>query len=204
MRGRPRLSAAFERLRFGPARTLNVRDSLPTGQEAAYRVEQWLRTKQLERPGELLIITGRGASSVDGIGVVREAVARALRRLTRLGVVATHKEHTAGAFVVTVAPLRALLEAPSRDRTDKPRSALTTRGAAVAGLASDTQERLRGLAVRALETLGIRDPEEAMVDAEMARQFSVLARGIPAGQAVDAWLQAAADEALRELDDGGF
>ena len=58
---------------FGPLRTLNVRASKLTGQDSAARVEAWLRSKQVELTGEVLVITGRGAGSLDGIPVVKEA-----------------------------------------------------------------------------------------------------------------------------------
>lgn len=203
MTGPPRLASAFERLRFGAARTLNVRASLPTGSEATRRVEQWLRTKQVEQPGELLIITGRGAGSVDGVAVVREAVQRTLRRLMHQGVVASHQEHTAGSFVVTVAPIRSLLEAPARARARHRAPGRQPPAGSIAGLASASQERLRTLALRSLESLGVRDADDRMIAAEAERQFSLLARGAPPGAAADAWIQDAAARALREYDDHG-
>lgn len=194
-----RLASAFERLRFGPARTLNVRDARPTGSEAARRVEQWLRLKQVEGPGALLVITGRGAGSAGGVAVVREAVTRTLRRLARQGVVASFQEHTAGSYVVTVAPLRALIEAPARARYPAADAGRPRRP--IRGLAPASQERLRTLARRALESLGVRDPGDRMIDDEAERQFSLLAAGAPPGASADAWIQAAAGRALREYDD---
>lgn len=197
----PRLASAFERLRFGPTRTLNVRDTRPTGGEAARRVEQWLRLKQVEGPGALLVITGRGAGSAEGVAVVRDAVARTLRRLARQGVVAAIQEQTAGSFVVTVAPLRALFEAPTRTRARHraPGTAPATRP--ITGLAPASQERLRALARRALEALGVRDAADRMIDDEAERQFSLLAAGAPPGVSADVWIQAAAARAIRDYDD---
>src|SRR5258705_116075 len=43
------LQRAFDEARFGAARTLNLRESLPTGAEAARRVESWLRQHQVQQ-----------------------------------------------------------------------------------------------------------------------------------------------------------
>lgn len=196
-----RATSGLERLRFGAARTLNLRDGLPTGADAARRVEQWLRAKQVEAPGEVLIITGRGANSVDGIAVVREAVARTLRLLRRKGVITGFRDHTAGSFVVTLAPLRMLFDVPARHRLQP--SAHREGPVPVAGLDAETLARLRTLAARALESLGVRVPTASMVDAEAQRQFSLLARSVPPGEALPPWLHAAIERALLEYDDAG-
>ena len=94
------LQQAFDEVRFGATRTLNLRASLPTGAEAARRVDVWLRQHQMQQSGELLIITGRGNNSEDGISVVREATLRVFHELHRKGVVQEFVEHTAGSFVV--------------------------------------------------------------------------------------------------------
>lgn len=190
--------SVFDRLRFGAGRTLNLRDGLPTGAEAATRVEQWLRQKQVERPGEVLVITGRGANSERGVPVVREAVARVLRALRRKGVVADAREHGPGAFIVTLAPLRAMLDAPARHRTSAPPPAAP---AVVHGLEPETATLLRRLAMASLDSLGIQGPQPALVEAEMARQFSVLVSALPAGSASDAWLRTAIARALDEYLD---
>jgi len=39
----PHIQKAFDELRFGPLRTLNLRESLPTAQEARDRTERWNR-----------------------------------------------------------------------------------------------------------------------------------------------------------------
>ena len=41
------LQRAFDEVRFGATRTLNLRESLPTGAEAARRLEAWLRQHQV-------------------------------------------------------------------------------------------------------------------------------------------------------------
>ncbi|HEX7122033.1 MAG TPA: Smr/MutS family protein [Gemmatimonadaceae bacterium] len=195
---RPRSSpSAFERLRFGATRTLNLREGLPSAADAALRLEQWLRTKQLEQPGEVLVITGRGAHSDGGIPVVRETVVRVLRALRRKGVVAQSREQGPGAFIVTLAPLRALLDAPARHRVSvrppPPRQV-------VRGLAPATDALLRRLAITALDSLGVVRPDASLVEAEMQRQFSLLAAALPPGQSPDEWLTAAITRALDEYD----
>ncbi|MGH7709758.1 MAG: hypothetical protein ACREOG_00650, partial [Gemmatimonadaceae bacterium] len=58
------LYRAFDEAQFGEARTLNLRDGLPSGADAAARADAWLRLKQVEGVREVLVITGRGANSV--------------------------------------------------------------------------------------------------------------------------------------------
>src|SRR5512142_2544312 len=89
------LRQAFDEVRFGPSRTLNLRETLPTAAAATTRTESWLRQQQVERAGEVLIVTGRGNHSPEGVSVVRESVIRLLHSLKRRGVVAEHHEHTA-------------------------------------------------------------------------------------------------------------
>ena len=68
------LRQAFDEVRFGAQRTLNLRESLPTAEDAVARAESWLRQRQVDRADEVLIITGRGNQSEGGISVVREAL----------------------------------------------------------------------------------------------------------------------------------
>jgi hypothetical protein len=91
---RSRQPTSLERVRFGSLRTLNVRARMLTGVESAARVEAWLRSKQVELSGEVLVITGRGAGSLGGIPVIKEATRRMLNRLRRLGVVESYGEDT--------------------------------------------------------------------------------------------------------------
>src|ERR1700712_2432142 len=109
------LRQAFDEVRFGAQRTLNLRESFPTASVAAVRAESWLRPQQMERADEVLIITGRGNNSEGGVSVVREAVIRLLHTLKRKGVVSGHEEHTKGSFVVNLAPVSALWDAPKRN-----------------------------------------------------------------------------------------
>ena len=198
MGGGSNLRGALERLRFGPLRTLNVRAGQLSGAEAARRVDRWLRSKQVELTGEVHIITGRGAGSPGGIPVVRDASLRTLRSLVRQGVIRDVRADTAGSFIVRLAPLRALLEAPARRRTETPPP--PHRAETILGLETDTRVALRTLAVRALESLGV-GIDDALVTAEMERQFTVLVRAAPTGPSPDRWLRAAMDRALLEYND---
>src|SRR4051812_26197905 len=88
------LRQAFDEVRFGAERTLNLRESLPTAAEATTRAEAWLRQQQVQQSGDVLVITGRGNNSPTGMSPVREAVIRLLHSLKRRGVVSGHQEHT--------------------------------------------------------------------------------------------------------------
>ena len=116
------LQQAFDEARFGASRTLNLRESLPTRGRGDDAHRSWLRQQQVDRADEVLIITGRGNNSDDGVSVVREAVIRLLHALKRRGVVDGHEEHTPGSFVVTLAPVSALWESPKRNRGPRRRA----------------------------------------------------------------------------------
>lgn len=203
MRRRPAVQQAFDEARFGATRILNVREPLLSGAEAVRRAEGWLRAKQVERAEEVLVITGRGAGSVGQVAVVREAVRTLLNRLRRQGVVTEIREHTAGSFAVTLAPLRALFEAPRRTRDgDAGRRQSSPGSAAVlAGLAPDTLDLLRRLAAHSLDSLGMPAPDEGFLVAEMGRKFSLLARAA-GGQLTEESLRAALTRALLEYEEG--
>jgi hypothetical protein len=192
--------APLERLRFGAVRTLNVRVGLLSGADASARVESWLRSKQVELRGDVLIITGRGKGSVGGIPVVREATRKTLGRLRRLGVVESFGEDTPGSFVVTLAPLRALLEAPARRRMPSARASVSSREGVV-GLRAQTRDQLRRLATHALYALGIPDASEEMITAEMGRQFSILVKTAQRSREMSSWLDTAITRAIREYED---
>jgi hypothetical protein len=167
------LRQAFDEVRFGAQRTLNLRESLPTAHVAVTRAEAWLRQQQVERADEVLTITGRGNQSEGGVSVVRQSVVALLHTLKRRGVVAGHAEHTQGSFVVTLAPVSALWESPARNRG---------RGVApppptppsLDDLDDDTKVLLRNLAERALEGLGIKDTA-TFLQGEMLKQFGAIA-----------------------------
>lgn len=170
------LKQAFDEARFGTQRTLNLRESLPTADQAAKRAESWLRQAQVARAGEVLIITGRGRGSDGGVSVVREAVNALLHVLRRRGVVRDFREHTAGSFVVTLAPIAELWEAPRRKR-DRGQQPPPDHAPSLKGLDHETRALLRNLAERALEGLGVKDTEE-FIESEMLRQFSAIAASI--------------------------
>lgn len=199
------LQQAFDEARFGAERTLNLRASLPTAVEATRRTELWLRERQMARAGEVLVITGRGAGSEGGVAVVRDAVLRLLPQLRKTGVLREWREHTAGSFVVTLAPVTALFEAAQRS----PRRAsgpipVIVQPDALRGLEAETLALLRRLAERALDALGVQVRPPAMIEDEMLRQFGRLSAGVPddaAGR--EARLRAAMQAAMDEFDELG-
>lgn len=193
----PAVAAAFDVLRFGRENTLDLRSSLPSGADAARRAELFLRQRQMDSAHEVLVITGRGNQSADGVPVVRPAVAAVLARLRRQGVVTGWQEHTPGSFAITPAPITALLEAPRRRRD--PAGPVVTDPAGLAGLALATRQTLRALAIRSLQALGA-PVDESFVHDEMQRQFSALGASIPDGPNRETRLRVAAETALDELD----
>ncbi len=192
------LHQAFDDARFGPSRTLNLRNALPTARQAVVRTEAWLRERQASRAGELLIITGRGNKSDGGVSPVRTAIVRLLASLRRRGIVASVAEHTPGSFVVTPAPLSALREAARRQR--EPNAAALADPVALAALEPATRLILRHVAQRALEALGVTDPTR-FLQREMLEQFSLVAPGIPDGPDREARLRAALEALLLDYDD---
>lgn len=189
---------ALDELRFGTPNILNLRASLPGVNEAERRTESWLRERQVARAAEVLVITGRGNGSVDGISVVREAVARLFVRLRRGGVVAAWGEHTPGSFVVELAPFLALRDAPRR-RGRTP-SLLAPDPDSLAGLEPGTRALLRDLATRSLEQLGVQ-AASAFIQREMLQQFALVAAGVPEGPEREARLRSAISHAIREYED---
>jgi hypothetical protein len=167
------LRQAFDEARFGDRRTLNLRESRPTPQEAIVRAEAWLRQQQIDRAEEVLVITGRGNQSDGGVSVVREAIVRLLHVLKRRGVLAGHEEHTPGSFVVMLAPVSALWESPKRNGgrgvAPPPKTPPS-----LDDLDDDSRLMLRNLAERALEGLGVKDTHE-FLQGEMLRQFGAIA-----------------------------
>ena len=188
------LRQAFDEARFGPKRTLNLREWLPTPEAAVARAEPWLRQRQVEGVEEVLIITGRGNQSAAGFSVVRQAALRLLHSLKRRGVVAGHAEHTPGSFVVMLAPVSALWESPKRRREAAAPAAPPT-PPSLEDLDEDTRRMLRDLAERALEGLGIKDTA-AFLRGEMLRQFSAVASTIGDVPARESKLRAALRAAL--------
>jgi hypothetical protein len=192
------LQQAFDEVRFGAARTLNLRTSLPTGSEAASRLERWLRQHQVQQSGEVLVITGRGNNSESGIAVVREASIRVFHEMRRKAVIEAFAEHTAGSFVVTLAPMKAMLQAAGRRReqTPMPRPASPP---TLEALADETRQLLRALAERSLDALGVRDRTPFM-EIEMLRLFGTLAVTVPEGPDRERRLRTAIRSAMSDYD----
>jgi hypothetical protein len=189
----------LDEVHFGRDRILNLRVSLPTGAEAARRVDAWLRERQAANAGEVLVITGRGRGSLDGVPVVREAIVRLLPALRRSGVVVDAREHTAGSFVVRLAPLHALVEAPRRRHRSPHVAPPDPHG--LEGLDRDTRALIRRLATAALAALGVRDASDAFVADEMVRQFSTLAATLPDAGDRDRSLRTILERAMREYEE---
>lgn len=169
------LRQAFDEARFGSARTLNLREWLPTAAEAATRAEAWLRQQQVDRAEEVLIITGRGNQSHGGVSRVREAVIRVLDALERRGVVAGHHEHTPGSLVVSLAPVSALSESSPRTKRRDPQPPPSP--PSLSDLDEESRALLRNLAERELEGLGVKDTS-AYLEGEMLKQFGTIAAKI--------------------------
>ena len=198
IRGFSGLQQAFDEVRFGAERTLNLRASLPTGAEAARRVERWLREQQVQRADELLVITGRGNNSEGGVSVVREAAIRVFHELRRKGVVESFVEHTAGSFVVKVAPMSALHAAANRGR-EEPTTAPPISPPSLEALESETRTLLRALAERSLDAVGVRE-RGPFLEGEMLRLFGVLGASAGTGADRDRQLRVAIEQAIAELD----
>ena len=93
-----------------------------------------------------------------------------------------------------------LLEAPRRKRDRGAKAALRPDPKALAALDASTLSLLRRLAIRSLESLGVRDTEK-YVEAEMLSKFYSLAGGIAAGADGEARLREAISLALEQLDE---
>lgn len=192
------LQQAFDEVRFGAARTLNLRESLPTGSEAARRVDSWLRQQQVQQSDELLIITGRGNNSENGVSVVREAAMRVLNELRRKGVVRDFAEHTPGSFVVTLAPMKAMFDAATRRGEPEVLPPPAT-PPTLTELDPRTRQHLRTLAERSLDALGVHE-RGPFIETEMLRLFGILAGSTNEGPDREAQLRAAIDRAMTEFD----
>ena len=192
------LQQAFDELRFGAARTLNLRSSMPTGREAGTRLNQWLRQHQVQKSGDVLVITGRGNGSEGGIAVVREASMRVFHELRRKGVIAGFTEHTPGSFVVDLAPMSDMLDAGKRRREQTPLPA-PAEPPTLAALRDDTRTMLRSLAEHSLDALGMKD-RDPFVEGEMLRLFGSLAATVPDGPERERGLREAIESAMSEYD----
>jgi hypothetical protein len=189
---------ALDEAHFGQKNTLNLRESLPSAADARFRAEAWLRERQISKAGEVLVITGRGNQSPNGVSPVREAIVSLLPLLRRRGVVSEWREHSPGSFVVRLGSITSLLDAPRRKR-DETSTSQVSNPKSLEGLESSTLLLLRRLAVRSLESLGIREPA-AFVEAEMQSKFNSLAGGITPGPEGESRLRGAISTALDHLD----
>jgi hypothetical protein len=191
------LQQAFDEVRFGAARTLNLRASLPTAREAATRLENWLRQQQPITRDELLVITGRGNNSDGGVAVVREAAIRVFAELQRKGVIKDYTEHTPGSFIVLPAPMSALADASRRSEPEPLPAAPTP--PTLASLHADTRQLLRTLAERSLDALGVYE-RGPFVEDEMLRLFGTLAGTIKPGADRELALRDAITAAMKDYD----
>lgn len=203
MRPKPRLKAlwnALDEAAFGAERILNLREMLPTAVEARTRTDVWLRSRQVMKAQEVLIITGRGNQSVGGVGIIRQEILGMLPSLRRRGVVESWREHTPGSIIVKLAPMSALLLASKRRRDGSNAMPVEADPKSLSALSAGTLKLLRQLAVQNLESLGVND-SKAFIDQEMVRTFSTLATSISAGEDREEKLRAAIRRAIDEVSD---
>lgn len=198
VQGMSGLQQAFDEVRFGAPRTLNLRASMPTGTEAATRLERWLRQHQVQKTDDVLVITGRGNGSEGGIAVVREASLRVFHELRRKGVIKGFAEHTPGSFVVELAAMSEMLDAGKRRREQTPLPK-PAEPPTLAALGEDTRAMLRALAEHSLDALGMKD-REPFVEGEMLRLFGSLAATVPEGPERERRLRQAIASATSEYD----
>ena len=203
-RDKPKLTALWHSLdeaAFGSERTLNLRESLPTAAEAHARADSWLRSRQVIKAEEVLIITGRGNQSVGGVGVIRKEILAMMPGLRRRGVVESWREHSPGSIVVKLAPTTALFTAPKRRRGND-EDKMPGKGTSLTGLNPDTILLLRQLALTNLDALGV-DPDEAFVRSEMERSYSILVKAIPEVDRTEPALIQAVKNAIEDASGGG-
>ena len=196
---KPQLKALWQALdeaAFGAERILNLRESLPTAAEARSRTETWLRARQVTRPEEVLIITGRGNQSAGGVGIIRQEILAMLPSLRRRGVVESWREHSPGSLVVKLAPLSTLIGVGRRRRdAGSPQNVQRTQG--LTGLEPETHRVLRQLAIHNLDSLGVNASDQFVGD-EMARIFSTLSASLGDVPDRESALRSAISSALEE------
>ena len=197
-RRKPKLTAlwhALDEAAFGSQRTLNLRELLPSAAEARARTEAWLRTRQVMKPEEVLIITGRGNQSIGGIGLIRKEVLAMMPGLRKRGIVESWREHSPGSIVVKLAPTSALFSVAKRRRDTRP--ATSRDEGDLEGLERETVLMLRQLALQNLDALGV-EHAESFVRQEMSTIFSALANALPAGERREEALRTSLRNALEE------
>jgi hypothetical protein len=201
--GKPELKAlwnALDEAAFGPERILNLRELLPTAAEARSRTDMWLRSRQVVKSQEVLIITGRGNQSLGGIGIIRREILQMLPGLRRRGVVESWKEHNQGAIAVKLAPMSTLLSETRRRRDNSSSMPSEPDPQSLSALDADTLRLLRQLAAQNLEALGVKNPGPFM-EQEMVRNFSTLVNAIPMGENREVRLREAILGAIEEVSD---
>jgi hypothetical protein len=190
---------AFDETEFGLKNILNLRESLPSAADARFRTEAWLRERQVAGATEVLVITGRGNKSPNGVSAVREAVLHLMPSLRRRGIVSQWNEHSPGSFVVKLGSITSLLEAPRRRRDQREKTQASSPDS-LRALEPATIELLRQLALRSLESLGVKDPGNFM-ESEMVAKFNSLAASIAPGVDGETRLRTALKVALDQLDE---
>jgi hypothetical protein len=118
--------------------------------------------------------------------------------MRRKGVIEGFAEHTAGSFVVTLAPLKAMFDAASRRREHTP-PPMPAAPPTLDALSEDTRALLRALAERSLDALGVRDRTPFM-ETEMLKLFGSLAATVPEGPDRERRLRVALTAAMSEYD----
>jgi hypothetical protein len=200
--GKQELLRAFDEIQFGAGRTLNLRDALPTGADARFQADNWLRQRHAESSEPVLIVTGRGKGSTGGVAVIKEQIIALLHTLRRKGVVRSWQEHSPGALVVQLATVTDLLSAPARHRDSKRgdrSSARDSEPSALAGLDPETLKLLRSLSERTIADLGIRNAE-GLIESEMLHKLSVLVPSLPDSGDREAALRAVIIRAIEEMN----
>jgi hypothetical protein len=193
---------AFDEATFGHDRTLNLRESLPSAADARARAESWLRMRQVMKSGEVLVVTGRGNQSPNGIGVVREAILGLMPSLRRRGIVKSWREHSPGSIVVTLAPVADLLSAPKRNRernSDENAQSIPAVPVSLAALEPETLALLRRLALETIESLGVRHAED-FVEQEMQAIFAKLSVTLPVSGDREGTLRRAISSAIEDVE----
>ena len=71
----------------------------------------------MEGVAEVLVITGRGNNSENGVSPVREAILRLILSLRRRNVIDRYEEHTPGSFNIRLASINAMVDAPAADES---------------------------------------------------------------------------------------
>ena len=191
---------ALDEAAFGPECILNLRELLPTAAEARTRTDVWLRSRQVMKSQEVLIITGRGNQSVGGVGVIRQEILAMLPSLRRRGIVESWKEHNAGSIVVKLAPMSALLLATRRRRDDSRAMLVDPDPKSLSELEPETLRLLRQLAIQNLESLGVSDVKP-FIEQEMLRNFSSLAGSVSSGENREERFRDAIRGAIDEISD---